>query len=67
MAGVISTPITWPEGATMREAIRLSSPAPQPTSTTRSPGCSSAMLNGLPVPAKDSTAGSAIPASHSSR
>jgi hypothetical protein len=39
MAGVMSTPTTWPSVPTMRAAIRLSSPAPQPTSTTRSPGC----------------------------
>src|SRR5437667_263955 len=35
----MSTPITHPSDPTMRTAIRLSMPAPLPTSTTRSLGC----------------------------
>src|SRR5215212_5834857 len=67
MEGVMSTPITRPLGATFLAAIRLSKPAPHPTSTTNSPGRSSPRLKGLPVPAKDSTQDLGMPSSHSSR
>src|SRR5207249_2714817 len=47
--------------------MKESNPAPEPTSTTRSPGCSRRSENGLPTPANDSTArsGSASTASRS--
>src|SRR5829696_2796795 len=66
MDGVMSTPITRPSGAIFLAAIRLSIPAPEPKSTTLSPGRSSPRLKGLPVPAKDSMEGSGMSSSHSS-
>ena len=62
----MSTPITRPSGPTFLAAIRLSIPAPQPTSTTLSPGRNSPRLKGFPVPAKDSMEASGMPISHSS-
>ena len=47
-------PITLPDGPTIRPAIKLSTPDPQPMSTTASPARSSHALKGLPVPAIDS-------------
>jgi hypothetical protein len=66
IASVISTPITCPADPTMVAAIRLSRPAPQPTSITCSPERSAPRLKGLPVPAKDATLASGMPLSQSS-
>ena len=66
IAGVMSTPSTRPVDPTMRAAIRLSKPAPQPMSSARSPGASGPNSNGLPVPANDSTAPAGSAAIHSS-
>src|SRR3712207_1580340 len=66
MDGVISTPMTRPPGPTFLAAIKLSIPAPDPTSTTLSPRRNSPRLKGLPVPANDSTEDSGMPSSHSS-
>ena len=58
MAGVMSMLMTRPDGPTWPAAIKLSNPAPQPTSSTVSPGRRSPIENGLPVPANDSTVSS---------
>src|SRR5687767_6028375 len=61
ISGVMSTPTTRPVSPTWPAATKLSKPAPEPTSTTRSPDRSGRSENGLPTPAKDSTARSGSP------
>ena len=63
----MSMPMTSPSGPTIFAAMRESMPAPQPTSTIRSPGANAPRLNGFPVPANDSMGPSGIPSSHSAR
>ena len=46
----MSTPITSPPPPTLRAARRQSRPAPEPRSTTTSPGASCASDTGLPQP-----------------
>ena len=67
IAGVMSTPTTAPSGPTARAAMSASIPAPDPMSTTRSPGAGSPQWNGFETPAKEATACSGRPTSHSSR
>ena len=58
ISAVMSTPNTLPRSPTWPAAMKESNPAPEPTSTTRSPAASRRREKGLPTPAKDSTAGS---------
>jgi hypothetical protein len=58
ISAVMSMPITWPPGPTWPAAMKESNPAPEPTSTTLSPGASRRSENGSPTPAKDSMAAS---------
>jgi hypothetical protein len=43
MSGAMSTPVTEPVGPTCSAAARVTTPVPQATSRTRSPGCSAAV------------------------
>src|ERR1043165_1386281 len=66
ISGVMSIDTTRPFGPTMREAMRVSIPAPQPSSTIVSPACSEPRANGFPGPARRSIDDSGMPASISS-
>ena len=63
ISGVMSIPMTRPLEPTWVATMNESNRAPDPTSTTRSPGWSRPRENGLPTPAKDSTARSGSPSS----
>src|SRR5829696_7606686 len=56
--GVMSTPMTRPVGPTHSAARKVSMPAPEPRSTTCSPGCGWSQWKGLATPAKASQAAS---------
>jgi hypothetical protein len=56
----MSTPTTRPEAPTCCAAMKQSKPAPEPASTTRSPGSSLRKEKGFATPAKDSTASSGM-------
>ena len=58
ISSVKSTPTTAPDEPTWAAARKESNPAPEPTSTTLSPGSSALSEKGLATPAKDSTASS---------
>ena len=50
ISGVMSTPTTRPSGPTRSAARKQSNPAPEPRSSTVSPGASDARATGLPHP-----------------
>jgi hypothetical protein len=50
MRSVMSTPIARPVEPTMRAAMNTSIPAPEPRSSTVSPGAAPALAIGLPQP-----------------
>src|SRR5215831_16652229 len=56
ICGVMSMPMTLPSLPTIWAATSESVPAPEPRSSTRSPGASRPSENGLAMPAKDSAA-----------
>ncbi len=62
MASVMSTPMTRPVGPTLRAARMRSSPAPEPRSSTVSPGATSLKARGLPHPKLLASRSSARPA-----
>src|SRR5450755_4749608 len=59
----MSIPIARPAGPTRRAAISTSAPAPDPRSSTTSPGCRSATAVGTPQPNDALTALSGAPLS----
>jgi hypothetical protein len=65
ICGVMSMPVTCPAEPTICAAISESVPAPEPRSSTRSPGRSRPSANGFATPAKDSAALSGTFASRS--